>query len=106
MFLRSLHMMLYTHWKWGDNIMSIGHYHALCQKYRGRAVEIRTRDGRIHRGIIHRVSSNRVYLQPLGRPGNLGGFSYGYYGGYGYGWGWGLALGSIAALALLPLFFW
>lgn len=89
--------------------MSVGHYHALCNKYRGRAVEIRTRDGRIHKGIIQHVSYNRVYLQPLGGPRNLGGFGYGAYGG-GYGgyggWGWGLALGSIAALALLPLFFW
>ena len=94
--------------------MSIGHYHGLCQKYRGRAVEIRTRDGRIHRGVIHRVDRNRVYLQPLGRPRNLGGFGYGCYGygcygGWGWGWGgfgWGLALGAIAGIALLPFFFW
>lgn len=82
--------------------MSVGYYHAQCQRYKGRAVEIRTHDGRIHRGIIQHVSHHRVYLQPLGRSRNLGGFSYGGYGGYG---GWGLALGSIAALALLPLFF-
>ena len=86
--------------------MSIGHYHGLCQKYRGRGVEIRTHDGRIHRGLIQQVSRSRVYLQPLGYSRNLGGFGYGY-GGYGYGgWGWGIALGFIAALALLPLFFW
>ncbi|MCQ6275512.1 hypothetical protein JMM81_11140 [Bacillus sp. V3B] len=85
--------------------MSVRHYYGLCQKYRGRAVEIRTHDGRIHRGIIQHVRNNRVYLQPLGRPRNLGGFGYGYYYG-GWGFGWGLALGSIAALALLPLFFW
>ena len=83
--------------------MSVGDYYSLCQRYRGRAVEIITHDGRIHRGIIGDVDSNRVYLQPLGPTRSLGGFSY---GGYGYG-GWyaGLALGSIAALALLPLFF-
>ena len=51
--------------------MTMGYYHGLCNKYRGRAVEIRTRDGRVHRGIIHRVSGNRVYLQPMRRGRNL-----------------------------------
>jgi len=69
----------------------------------GRAVEIRTHDGRIHRGIIHRVANNRVYLRPLGRPRNLGGYGY---GGWGWGWGAGIALGFIASLAVLSLFFW
>jgi hypothetical protein len=115
MFMRLLHMMLYTHGKWG-NIMPIGHYHALCQNHKGKAVEIRTRDGKTHRGIIQRVSRSKVYLQPLGHPRSLGGFGYGYCGydgcgcgGYGCGYGgfgFGLALGSIATLALLPLFFW
>ncbi|MRH43449.1 hypothetical protein GH741_12250 [Aquibacillus halophilus] len=88
--------------------MSVGHYHELCHKYRGKAVEIRTHDGKTHRGIIHHVVNDRVILHPLNRPSNLGGFSYGVYGpGYGYGGlGWGVALGSIATLALLPLFFW
>ena len=88
--------------------MSIGHYHALCQKHLGKAVEIRTHDGRTHRGIIQHVDRNRVFLQPLGRKRNLGGFGYGFGYGYGWGWGlgWGLAIGSIATLALLPLFFW
>ncbi|MHB8126534.1 MAG: hypothetical protein ACYDEJ_13010 [Desulfitobacteriaceae bacterium] len=81
--------------------MSVGDYYSQCQRYRGRAVEIRTHDGRIHRGIIGDVDYDRVYLQPLGATRSLGGFSYGYYGG----WGAGLALGSIAALVLLPLFF-
>ena len=69
--------------------MTIGHYHGLCNKYRGRAVVIRTRDGRVHNGIIHHVTPNRVFLQPLRRGRNLGGFGYGYYG-YGWGAGWGL----------------
>ncbi|MFB4474210.1 hypothetical protein [Virgibacillus sp. SK37] len=89
--------------------MSVGHYHALCRKYMGRAVEIRTRDGRRHRGIIKHVSRNRVYIQPLGRRRNLGGFGYGYGYGYGYGFGgfvYGLALGTIVGLALIPFFFW
>jgi hypothetical protein len=91
--------------------MSVGHYQGLCQRHMGRAVEIRTHDGRIHRGIIHRVANNRVYLRPLGRPRNLGGYGYGYRYGYRYGyggWGWGagIALGFIASLAVLSLFFW
>ena len=83
--------------------MSVGHYQGLCQRYMGRAVEIRTHDGRIHRGIIHRVANNRVYLRPLGGPRNLGGYGY---GGWGWGWGAGIALGFIASLAVLSLFFW
>jgi len=85
--------------------MSVAHYHALCRKYKGRAVEIRTRDGRRHRGIIQHVSNNRVYIQPLGRRRNLGGYGYGYRYGYG-GFGFGLALGAIVGLALIPFFFW
>ena len=39
----------------------------------------------------------------LGRPRNLGGFGY---GGWGWGCGAGIALGFIASLAVLSLFFW
>lgn len=85
-------------------------YYGLCQRYRGKAVEIRTRDGRIHRGIIENVDGRRVYLRPVGGGRGLGGFGYGGFGGFGgygaYGGGYGIALGTIAALALLPLFFW
>lgn len=68
----------------------------------GRPVEIRTRDGRVHRGIITHVDNHRVYLRPLG-----GGRGY----GWGWGWGWGgfglgIALGAIGTLAVLPWFFW
>ncbi|SDC37008.1 hypothetical protein SAMN05421663_102218 [Terribacillus halophilus] len=85
--------------------MSVGQYRSLCQKYNGKAVEIRCHDGKIHRGIIQRVGRNRVYLQPLGRSRNLGGFGYGGYGyGGGWGFGWGVALGAIAGIALLSLF--
>ena len=84
--------------------MSVAHFHGLCHRHMGRAVEIRTRDGRIHRGIIHRLSHNRVFLHPIGRTRNLGGFGYG-------GWGWGgfgagIALGFITSIAVLSLFFW
>jgi hypothetical protein len=86
--------------------MSVEHYHGLCQKYRGRAVEIRTHNRRIHRGIIQHVDNKRVFLQPLGRRPDLGGFGYGAFGGLGGFGGFGIGLGAIAALALLPLFFW
>ncbi len=85
--------------------MSFGHYHGLCQRYRGRAVEIRMRDGRIHRGVIHRVDGNRVFLQPLGPRRNFGGFGYGFGWGFG-GFGAGLAIGAIAGIALLGAFWW
>jgi hypothetical protein len=85
--------------------MSVGHYHRLCNRYRGNAVKIVTNDGRVHRGIIHRVDHRRVYLRPLGGPGNLGGYGYGFYGGFA-GFGYGLALGAITSIALLPFFLW
>ncbi|MBS4178349.1 hypothetical protein [Lederbergia citrea] len=83
--------------------MTVEHYHAMCHRCRGRAVEIRTRDGRLHRGIIRNVSPRSVYLEPLGP--RRGGYGYGY-GGYGYGFwgggfGWGIALGLIAGISLL-----
>jgi hypothetical protein len=81
--------------------MSVVDYYSLCQRYRGRAVEIITHDGGIHRGIIRDVDYNRVYLQPLSPTRDLGGFSYGWFPGLGAG----IVLGSIATLALLPLFF-
>jgi hypothetical protein len=89
--------------------MSVGYYHGLCNRYRGRAVEIKTRDGRSHRGIIQSVDNRNVYVRPIGRGGGLGGFSYGFFGGYGGfrpGFGFGIALGAIATLAVLPFFFW
>ncbi|UJL46677.1 hypothetical protein KFZ58_01575 [Virgibacillus sp. NKC19-16] len=90
--------------------MSAEHFYGVCQRYKGRAVEIKTHDGRAHRGIIKHVDNRSVYLQPFGGKRNLGGFGYGYYGpGYGYGgggFGYGLALGAIGTLALLPLFYW
>lgn len=105
------HMMYYVQGKWGDNIMSVQHYHALCNKHVGRPVVIGTRDGRTHRGIIQGVRGNKVFLEPFGRQRNLGGFGYGFRYGYGFGgrgfaFGLGIALGSIATFALLPFFFW
>ncbi|WP_407658040.1 hypothetical protein [Lederbergia citri] len=87
----------------------------MCNRGIGRAVEIRTIHGAVHRGIIERVSPDRVFLRPLGGPPcGYGGFGYrGYgYGGYGSPWGWGfgfaagIAFGVIATLAFIPFFFW
>lgn len=90
--------------------MSIDYYHGLCNRYKGRAVRIRTRDGREHRGIIDRVDRRHVYLRPVDGGRRLGGFGYGFGGGYGgYGWyggGYRVALGVIAGVSLLSLFFW
>ncbi|RDW18028.1 hypothetical protein [Oceanobacillus chungangensis] len=83
---------------------------ALCRKHTGRAVEIRMRNGRIHRGIIRRVDNRNVYLQPLGQNRNLGGYGFGFGGNYGYGgyggFAAGFAIGAITSLVLLPFFFW
>ncbi|MEK4030659.1 MULTISPECIES: hypothetical protein [Bacillaceae] len=85
--------------------MSVERYYGLCQRYRGRAVEIRTHDGRMHRGIIQHANNHKVFIRPISGARNLGGFGYGAYG-YGSGFGYGIALGAIATLALLPFFFW
>ncbi|RKQ29663.1 hypothetical protein [Oceanobacillus halophilus] len=84
------------------------YYYDLCNRHRGKAVEITTRDGRKHRGIIRNVDQRRVFIQPLGGGRRIGGFGYGFYGygpyGYRPGFGYGVALGAIATLALLPWF--
>lgn len=86
--------------------MTIEHYRHMCQRYRGRAVEIRTLDGRHHRGIIERVDQRNVYIRPLGRGRPLGGFGYGFRYGFGPGLAYGIALGAIGTLILLPFFYW
>ncbi|MBD7909486.1 hypothetical protein [Sporosarcina gallistercoris] len=82
--------------------------HQMCNRHCGKAVAIRTKDGKEHRGIIQHVDNRHVYLQPMNGIRNLGGFGYGF-SGYGYrgrGFGLGIALGAIATLALIPFFFW
>lgn len=82
-------------------------YHR-CAACVGRPVAIRTRDGRVHRGIIAGVNRSHVIMRPLPGPRrNLGGFGLGYrrYGGFRPGFGWGIALGAIATLAVLPWFY-
>lgn len=98
--------------------MSIDRYYHLCCKHQGKAVVIRTRDRRIHRGIISNVNRNRVYIRPFKNERNLGGFGYGFggfggpgrFGGFagygGFGFGYGIALGTIIGLSLSSLLFW
>ncbi|WP_411814281.1 hypothetical protein [Cytobacillus horneckiae] len=92
-------------------VLSGNCYYNRCRGGVGKPVEVRLHDGRIQRGIIDRVSSDRVYLRPLGK--NYGGYGYagrcrgGFCGGgWGWGFGAGIALGAIASLFFLPLFFW
>lgn len=54
----------------------------LCCRYQGRVVSICCRDGKRHTGKIVRVTNSHVYIQPVdGR--NMGGFGFGFWGGYG-----------------------
>lgn len=97
----------------GGEHMSVTQYRSLCHQNRGRAVRIRTRDGIIHRGVIDHVDHHSVFIRPNPRNQRLGGFASGFFGGYGgfggYGRGVGpyrIALGTIIAIALIPLVFW
>ena len=76
-----------------------------CCKYQGRNVRITCRDGRVHVGEITRVSRNMVWIRPTG---SLGGYGYGFYGGYrrNRGFGIGIALGAITGIVLASAFFW
>lgn len=85
--------------------MSGSHYFGVCQRGIGRAVEIRCRNGRVHRGIIDKVTPNRVFLRPFGGRAGLGGYGYAGYGYGAWGFGAGIALGTIAALAFIPFYF-
>ncbi|MFE8699475.1 hypothetical protein ACFYKX_02430 [Cytobacillus sp. FJAT-54145] len=84
-------------------------YYRMCCDGIGRPVRIRTHDGRMHVGIIDRVTPSRVFLRPMGGARrNYGGAGYNGaaypYGGWGLGWGFaaGIAIGAIVSLA----FFW
>ncbi|GMA52573.1 hypothetical protein GCM10025857_39300 [Alicyclobacillus contaminans] len=37
-----------------------------CRRFIGRPVVIRTRDGMMHRGILHTVTSDGIYVRPVG----------------------------------------
>jgi len=83
-------------------MMSVGNYYNLCCRYQGRVVRINDRFGNVHHGRIARVTRNKVYIQPLRRPG----FGYGFYGYGGFGAAYGVALGVIVGVALAAAFFW
>ncbi|MGE8205097.1 hypothetical protein ACQKP0_11075 [Heyndrickxia sp. NPDC080065] len=70
-------------------------YYDMCRRGIGKAVAIRTHDGRIHRGIIRRVDRRMVYLRQM-PPRNFGGY------GYALGaFGLGIGLGAIAGMTFL-----
>lgn len=86
--------------------MSQYNVYDLCCKYHGKVVRITDRTGRVHVGQITRVSRSMVWIRPNS---NLGGYGYGFYGGYGIGYGgfgYGLALGAITGVVLASAFFW
>ncbi len=85
--------------------MSVEHLRRRCQNYVGRCVEIRTHDGNVHRGIVHGVGRDEVFIRPLGHRRGFGGYSFGF--GFGRrGFVTGFAFGAIATLALVPFFWW
>lgn len=86
--------------------MSVNPYYHQCLQCIGRPAKIRTRDGRIHCGVVEQVNHTHVFLRPM-RNRNLGGFGYGYGGWGGGGWGLGFVSGiALAAIvAFSPLFF-
>ncbi|EGQ27211.1 hypothetical protein HMPREF9372_0898 [Sporosarcina newyorkensis 2681] len=93
--------------------MSSCGFYEMCQRYHGRAVMVQTKDGGVYRGYIREVDRRQVVIEPIGRPRGLGGFGYGGFGfrgygfgGYGYGGFYRIALGAIAGIALVSLFFW
>lgn len=91
--------------------MPNGNYH-LCCRYRGRFVQIKDRFGRVHRGVITRVTPTHVFLRPnqYRGPRNVGGFGFGFFGGPFFGFGaaaFAISLAAIVAIAAIPFaFFW
>jgi hypothetical protein len=83
----------------------MNNYYDLCCRYQGRHVTIRERSGKVHSGRITRVTRSHVYLEPRGGR-NLGGFGYGFYGGYGYRRPYAVPLAFVSGLVLGSLFFW
>ncbi|WP_019415276.1 hypothetical protein [Paenisporosarcina sp. TG20] len=112
--------------------MSHSDLYNVCCRYHGKNVRITCRDGRVHMGEITRINKDTVWIRPTG---NLGGYGYGFFGGYGRGggyggyggygrgggyggyggygrgggyggYGYGIGLSSIAAIALAAAFLW
>lgn len=89
--------------------MSQYNVYDLCCKYQGKVVRITDRTGRVYVGEITKVTRNMVWILPTS---NIGGYGYGFYGGYpayGFrrrGFGFGLALGAITGIVLASAFLW
>ncbi|MFC4322317.1 hypothetical protein [Litchfieldia salsa] len=79
-------------------------YYDMCCRYKGRTVTITDKAGKQHCGRIVDVTRTHVYIAPQGGR-NLGGFSYGFYGGWGYR-PYAVPLAFIGGLALGAAFFW
>ncbi len=89
----------------------------LCNRYHGKMVRIRCRDGNVHVGEITRVSRDMVWIRPQG---NMGGYGLGYSGFGGFGgfgrpffgfprvrsFGIGIAFGTIIGIGLASAFLW
>ncbi|MFC7392834.1 hypothetical protein [Scopulibacillus cellulosilyticus] len=100
--------------------MSVDHFYNQCNQHINKPCEIVCHDGTIHRGIVHSVDRENVYLRPFdgfdgyqgqdgppygvfawGFPGAFaGGFAGGFTGGL-----LGVGLGSIYAFRPFP-YFW
>ena len=87
--------------------MSYHKYYDMCREGVGKLVEIRTDKGTVHKGIIDRVTSDKVYIRSMNETLDYGGYGYGGFGG-GFGFGLaveGFAFGLITSLIFLPFFF-
>lgn len=87
--------------------MSYDKYYDLCRKSVGRLAEIRTTRGTVHRGIIDRVTSDKVYIRPMNNILDYRGSGYGsFHESFGFGLAAeGFAFGLITSLIFLPFFF-
>ncbi|TLS39003.1 hypothetical protein [Pseudalkalibacillus caeni] len=79
-------------------------YYNLCCENRGKPVEIECFDGKVHRGVIHEVDNEFVYLSPLDGPPREGPtgpgtFLWGFGGAFAGGFLGGLFGVSLASIA-------
>ncbi|KGX92444.1 hypothetical protein N781_17115 [Pontibacillus halophilus JSM 076056 = DSM 19796] len=81
--------------------MSHHPYYDRCKRCVGKPVQIRDNRGRVHRGMVDRVSPTHVFIRPFQEPvGGLGGgpgHGSHFFGGFVLGAAFGIALTSIVA---------